>query len=38
MPKGADDAVINGWVDEDQEITLGQYVVSMLISAVKPQV
>jgi arsenite methyltransferase len=38
VPKGADDAVINGWVDEDLEITLGQYVVSMLISAVKPQV
>ncbi len=37
VPKGADEAVINGWAEEDLEITLGQYVVSMLISAVKPK-
>ena len=37
VPKGADDEVISGWADEDLEIPLGQYVVSMLISAVKPK-
>ncbi len=35
-PRGASDAVINGWIDQGSEFFLGQYVVSMLIRAVKP--
>lgn len=35
-PKGASEAVINAWADEDTPVHLGQYVVSMLIRAVKP--
>ncbi len=39
IPKGASDAVINTWANSDNpELVLGDYVVSMLISAQKPQV
>ena len=36
VPKGANESVINGWAEDDLEIKLGQFVMSMLISAVKP--
>ena len=37
VPKGANESVINGWAEDDLEIKLGQFVMSMLISAVKPK-